>query len=75
MRVGGVSPSPAMLNHEINMRNYKSQTGFKGEEPWVYPKTKNFKIISFDKGSFPYLPKLLHQKEEDKVIMTISDPN
>ena len=50
----------------MNLRNYKSQTGFMGEEPWIYPKTKKFKAVVTDKGFFPGLPKIFKNSKQDK---------
>ena len=46
------------------MRNYKSQTQFKGDEPWTYPKTTDWKAESkqFNKKSFQQLPSLIKQR-------------
>jgi hypothetical protein len=52
-RLGGVLPHPVQLNFELNLRNYKSVTGFKGDEPWIYPKTKKMKPVVTDKSFFP----------------------
>ena len=47
-----------MLDFELNLRNYKSQSQFKGVEPWIYPKNKKFKAVVTDKSVFPMLPRL-----------------
>lgn len=54
-RIGGIVPHPIELNYELNLRNYKSQSNFKGVEPWVYPKNKKFKAVVTDKSFFPKL--------------------
>ncbi len=50
------------------MRTYKSQSGFKGQDPFVFPKTKKFKAVVTDKGTFPDLPKTGKVKRGDEVI-------
>ena len=47
----------------MNLKNYKSQIGFKGEEPWIYPKTKAFKAVTTDKSVFPAIPKIMLGKK------------
>jgi hypothetical protein len=66
--MGGVSPSAIQLNFELNLRNYKSHSAFKGEEPWIYPKAKVFKPVVVDKGTFPSLPKLIKQRDIDEGV-------
>jgi hypothetical protein len=63
-RVGGVSPVTSQLNFELNLRNYRSQTNFKGKEPFYYPKTKAFKAVVTDKSVFPQLPKLIKKRDD-----------
>jgi len=65
-RVGGVHPNPVQLDFEMNLRNYKSHSSFKGEQPWIYPKTKKSKAVVTDKSVFPALPKLFRKKDEGK---------
>ena len=62
----GEQPNFQKLNFECNLRRYKSEGKFKGEEPWIYPKTKAFKQISIqvDKGTFPSLPSILQSKNK-----------
>jgi hypothetical protein len=57
-KIGNVPPNPVMLDFELNLRNYKSQSHFKGVEPWIYPKTKKIKAVVTDKSIFPQLPRL-----------------
>lgn len=56
--MGGGSPNPCQLDFELNLRNYRSQSQFKGAEPWIYPKTKKFKAVVTDKSFFPQLAKV-----------------
>lgn len=58
-----MSPVSSQLNFELNLRNYKSITNFKGEEPFYYPKTKHFKAVETDKSVFPWLPKLFKTRD------------
>jgi hypothetical protein len=59
-----VLPTASQLDFELNLKNYKSQIGFKGAEPWMYPKTKTFKdkAVIIDKGVFPAIPKIMQKK-------------
>jgi hypothetical protein len=50
----------------MNLRNYKSNSSFKGEQPWVYPKTRKFKAVVTDKTVFPSLPRVSRKKNEGK---------
>ncbi|CDW71236.1 UNKNOWN [Stylonychia lemnae] len=65
-RVGGVHPNPVQLDFEMNLRNYKSQSQFKGNEPWIYPKTKKMKAVVTDKSIFPQIPRLFKKKTDLK---------
>ena len=56
-------PTSSQLDFEMNLKNYKSQIGFKGAEPWIYPKTKTFKAVVDDKGVFPAIPKIMLGKK------------
>jgi len=44
-RLGSVGPNKAQLGFEVNLRNYQCGTTFKAQEPFMYPKTKEFKAI------------------------------
>ena len=37
----------------MNLRNYKSNTDFNGEQPWIYPGMKKFKAVVIDRSFFP----------------------
>ena len=65
-RLGGVFPTPSQLNFELNLRNYKSVTGFKGDEPWIYPKTKKMKAVITDKSFFPEIPMFTKKSLKDE---------
>eukprot|EP00347_Sterkiella_histriomuscorum_P018196 403346422 len=65
-KIGCVAPNPIQLDFEMNLRNYKSQTQFKGHEPWIYPKTKAIKAVVTDKRVFPMLPRLF-KKQKNQV--------
>lgn len=53
-RLGGVGPNKAQLGFEVNLRNYQCGTTFKAPEPFMYPRTKEFKAIDVDKSAFNY---------------------
>ena len=65
-RLGGVFPTPSQLNFELNLRNYKSVTGFKGDEPWIYPKTKKMQAVITDKSFFPEIPMFTKKSLKDE---------
>lgn len=73
--VGGASPNPCQLDFELNLRNYKSQSQFKGAEPWIYPKTKKFKPVETDKSFFPQLAKLSKKSASGAAAEGEADPN
>ena len=52
-RVGVLSPNKVQLGYELNLRGYVCDTTFKAKEPWMFPKTKEFKAVEADKGAFP----------------------
>ena len=50
----GESPNKIQLSYELNLRNYQCGTTFKAKEPFMFPKTKDFKSVETDKAAFPY---------------------
>ena len=67
-RQGETLPNKSQLNHELNLRNYKSVTDFKAADPWVYPQTKKSKAVVVDRGFFPSLPRFIKKSSMEEEL-------
>lgn len=54
-----------MLDHELNLRQYKSTAGYQHDRPWLWPILKPKKAVVVDKGSFIWPPRKNKKKADD----------
>jgi hypothetical protein len=52
-RLGGPTPNKVQLGFEVNLRKYQCGTSFQAEEPFLFPRTKDFKAVEADRSAFP----------------------